>query len=233
MMTRSVKTTIAAALLTLAAGAADARTVYSTVPTDLSNAVAELPESGYCNTMSSSANCAGGKGQTVVYSSFSLGAATTLTGFGYYSYFDGSTYAGTQWWIYRAGSTTPIAFSENAVGAVQSSGSDPELVQVDIPGVALDASTTYWIGIENEVTDPDDAYSQYATTGSNDGDTFVGRNFDGSSFAVGNTRRTSQSAFELESDIVAVPEPSTWAMMLAGLAGLAWAGRRGLAGKAA
>ena len=209
-MKRSTKTTIAGSVLAIGAGlagTANAGVLYATA-LDASGA-------GYNSGWSNS-------GQWTVYDVFTLGGAATITDFGYFSYFksDLSEYTGTNWSIWSGVSQpeTLIASAVNAAGQIPpGQNSDVTLVTVSGLDVSL-AAGTYWIGFHNDFSESS-AVSEYATTGG------ARSAFEG---VDGPLRRNySQAAFYIDGSTV--PEPSTWAMTLAGFAGLGWAARRRVA----
>ncbi len=212
-MKPSMKTTIASAVLAIGvglAGTAEAGVLYATA-LDASQA---HPNSGWSNS-----------GLWTVYDVFKLASAATITDFGYFSFFksDLPKYTGTSWSIWSGAPQTGalIASADNAAG-VAPAGQTSDVTLVTVCGLSVSlAAGDYWIGFHNDFSNSS-LVSQYATTGGNLYSAIEG--------ALG-VNRTGyiQAAFYIDgapSVRGSVPEPSTWAMMLAGFAGLGWAARR-------
>lgn len=184
--------------------------------------VADGNSSGRCDS-ALTLSC-GGTGSWTFYDDFRLSTDSIVTGFDYVDYFVSSTpadYIETVFSIHAGDpfSTAPLA-SGTLVASVSSTGvTDEFLFQVTGLGIAL-AAGDYWLGISNTVT------PFGSTTVARVAD--PGGGLDASKQSDGVTDfdypGLENRAFRIEGTVV--PEPTSGALALLGLAGLAWQGRR-------
>lgn len=194
----------------------------------------QMANTGLCDA-SACPSYLGSPESWTVYQSFTLNQASTITGFGFYSYFDGAStadYVSTNWSIWADSMNAPVTSASldsmtSSGSAVQASG--PTLVTVGDISVDL-AAGTYWIGFQNNFL-PDTGYSTYATTDESSSVYF------GQLMPALTEAYYKKVAFYIDGTYnigaapppPGVPEPSTWAMTLFGFAGLGWLARRRIA----
>lgn len=155
-------------------------------------------------------------GAWTVYDQFSLTTDATVTGFANWNLqagIQGTWYYGTNWSIWSASPANSgvILYSGKSVGTVSDDG---RYKFVSVDGLSLDlAAGTYWLGINHDASSQVGWTYAYSTSQpdnavvSNGSDTFINRR-------------------ALAFTISAVPEPETYAMLLAGLGLVGFAVRR-------
>ncbi len=127
-----------------------------------------------------------------------------------------------------AGGPVIIPLAEFAVGdvgrvdtGVNVGGLDVFAYSVDISPLVLTANTTFWLSIVNDTAADlnDDWFWSFDFSGTS----AAFRVLDDASWTVTPDRRMG---FQLTNDVLEVPEPATWTLFGAGLAGLGWMTRR-------
>jgi PEP-CTERM motif len=136
-----------------------------------------------------------------------------------------------------------LGLSESSGAAIQSGMGEPVLSSVTLPisdlstsltaehfaqfaGIGLQPNSFYWIDLNASVS-PEELETSpvgWGTTGDNTGPG-VSAGYNSSDptdfFFFPNNRDGGEQAFQMEVSGTAVPEPSTWVLMLAGFGGLA------------
>jgi hypothetical protein len=128
---------------------------------------------------------------------------------------------GTPGTVLASGAGTGLTTTDTGIGAP--TGGDIYKLSFNFPSFAATAGTEYFFGIHlaTDYNDRDDIYwGDTSSTASNPSESsYLGTMDNWESFG-------ETLAFQLTSS-AAIPEPSTWAMMLLGFAGLGYAGYRG------
>jgi len=180
----------------------------------------------------------------LIVDSFTLNSSAHVTSLSYDSVFGSTYYASTNWWIWTSKPAgdwdATAAFSgKDVVGAnCARTVSDPACTgsevqfgftetTITIPSgdnIKLTAGHQYWIGFQNNISDGNTQglVSSYVRS-DNSLDKYAFQATDKGGF---NRPLLPASAFTINGNLGPVPEPSTWALMLLGFAGLCLAAYR-------
>lgn len=156
----------------------------------------------------------GGSGTWTIYDQFTLNAATTVSGFANWNYeYYGGAYASTNWSIWTSTPTNGgSALYSGSSTATISSDQGSTLASVNGLSISL-AAGTYWLGINHTVNDGIWTYA-FSSNGISD------------AIQLDGDTVTNPDHRDMAFTISAVPEPETYAMLLAGLGILGFAARR-------
>lgn len=159
----------------------------------------------------------GGSGTWTVYDQFTLTSAATVGGFANWNIInDGDTYSGTNWsiWLSEPTNGGTALYSGKSTAAI-SIDQGYALTTVDDLSIYLPAGT-YWLGINHVLPNNVGGAWTYAFSANGQSDAVQ---LDGASFGDSNK---PDMAFVVTS----VPEPTTYAMLMAGLGLIGFAARR-------
>jgi hypothetical protein len=176
--------------------------VYSSVP----NFTAATPETGICSSCS---------GNYEELDQFTLSTSATITGLNLVTYTPGGTYEGLGGFTFEVYNSThsTILFSmpttPGSVSVVATTGSQDAEITASISALNLSAGT-YWAGFVAQnlalaILPGGNGFNILTTTPHS---------------GVGSNSYTGNIGYELLGSVSAVPEPSTWAMMILGFGGI-------------
>lgn len=182
---------------------------------------AAVADGGYCDQEASSC----GESGWTIYDDFQISAPSIVTGLTYDTNLYGATYTGTNYSIWNVSPLTNYSDGPIYSGTLVGSVSDDSVgySTISLTGLSdLLSSGTYYVGFQNDITDPNGTTSYVETDQSHLGSAF--QIADGYTYT--NTG-LQDAAFTVQGAAVsAAPEPASWALMFAGIAGLGLALRR-------
>lgn len=177
--------------------------VYSSVP----NFTAATPETGICSSCS---------GNYEVLDQFTLSTSATITGLNLVTYTPGGIYEGLGGFTFEVYNSThsTILFSmpttPGSVSVVATTGSQDAEITASISALNLSAGT-YWAGFVAQ------NLALAILPGGNDSAFLTSSPHTGGPVSV---TYAGDTGYQLLGEVSAVPEPSTWAMMILGFAGI-------------
>jgi hypothetical protein len=208
-----LKSTLVAASLIACSSLSQAATLYDNGPA--------VGDSTWCHSNTFTCQSSG----WTIYDNFSLAQDSVVTGLTYSTIFSTSAaaYVSTNWSIWDADPKFNFSggslFSGTDIGTLSAGPASTSTITIEGLNVAL-ASGDYWLGTQVNVNDGSITtygLSSFASDGNAEQSDSAGTFFNPA---------IEEAAFSIQGDAAAIPEPETYALMLAGLGLLGFVARR-------